>query len=191
MVTTQRSAWILCSLDSPPSIPFFCTISQIEGSLSLLLILRKPDADLVLLCLLKSFWFWTSFSSLIFLYFWVSLPPSLCICPASYKKPHPSSLYADQANFLSSFTSQLDHLFHKFFSNAGFVCSCSRLLKHHPCQVVVQSLSHVCFFVTPWTACSTPGFPVLHISWSFLKLMSIELIMPSNHLSTVISYNIL
>ena len=30
--------------------------------------------------------------------------------------------------------------------------------------------------------CSTPGFPVLHISWSFLKLMSIELVMPSNHL---------
>ena len=31
--------------------------------------------------------------------------------------------------------------------------------------------------------CSTPGFPgVLHYSWSLLKLMSIELMMPSNHL---------
>ena len=30
--------------------------------------------------------------------------------------------------------------------------------------------------------CSTPGFPVLHISWSLLKLMSIESVMPSNHL---------
>ena len=29
---------------------------------------------------------------------------------------------------------------------------------------------------------STPGFPVLHISQSLLKLMSIELMMPSNHL---------
>ena len=30
--------------------------------------------------------------------------------------------------------------------------------------------------------CSTPGFPVLHISRSLLKLMSIESVMPSNHL---------
>ena len=28
--------------------------------------------------------------------------------------------------------------------------------------VVVQSLSHVRLFATPWTACSMPGFPVLH-----------------------------
>ena len=28
--------------------------------------------------------------------------------------------------------------------------------------VVVQSLSHVRLFATPWTACSVPGFPVLH-----------------------------
>ena len=45
---------------------------------------------------------------------------------------------------------------------------------------VVQSLSHIrlCYLVT----CSTPGFPVLHISWSVLKLISIEPMMPSNHL---------
>ena len=30
--------------------------------------------------------------------------------------------------------------------------------------------------------CSTPGFPVLHYSLSLLKLMSIELVMPSNRL---------
>ena len=30
--------------------------------------------------------------------------------------------------------------------------------------------------------CSTPGFPVLHHLWSLLKLMSIELVMPFNHL---------
>ena len=31
--------------------------------------------------------------------------------------------------------------------------------------------------------CGTPGFPVLHcISWSLLRLMSIESVMPSNHL---------
>ena len=46
--------------------------------------------------------------------------------------------------------------------------------------VVVQLLSHV--FVTPWTACSMPGFPVLHISQSLPKLMTIESAVPSNHL---------
>ena len=30
--------------------------------------------------------------------------------------------------------------------------------------------------------CSTPGFPVLPVSWSLLKLMSTESVMPSNHL---------
>ena len=30
--------------------------------------------------------------------------------------------------------------------------------------------------------CSTPGLPVHHHSWSLLKLMSIESVMPSNHL---------
>ena len=30
--------------------------------------------------------------------------------------------------------------------------------------------------------CSMPGFPVLHNSQSLLKFMSIELVMPSNHL---------
>ena len=30
--------------------------------------------------------------------------------------------------------------------------------------------------------CSTPGFPVLHYLLDLLKLMSIELVMPSNHL---------
>ena len=47
--------------------------------------------------------------------------------------------------------------------------------------VVVQSLSGVQLFATPWTeACqATPSFT---ISWSLLKLTSIELVMPSNHL---------
>ena len=44
---------------------------------------------------------------------------------------------------------------------------------------VVQSLSHVCLFATPWT----PAFQVslsFTISCSLLKLMSIESVMPSN-----------
>ena len=45
----------------------------------------------------------------------------------------------------------------------------------------VQSLSCVQLFVTPWTAAHQP-FLSITSSWSLLKLMSIELVMPSNHL---------
>ena len=45
---------------------------------------------------------------------------------------------------------------------------------------VVQSLSYVCLFATPWTACQASLSST--ISWSLLKLMSIELVMSSNHL---------
>ena len=47
--------------------------------------------------------------------------------------------------------------------------------------LIVQSLSRVHLFATPWpTACQAPlSFTV---SWSLLKLMYIESVMPSNHL---------
>ena len=44
----------------------------------------------------------------------------------------------------------------------------------------VQSLSSVQLFETPWTACQASLS--ITSSWSLLKLMSIELVMPSNHL---------
>ena len=44
---------------------------------------------------------------------------------------------------------------------------------------VSQSLSHVQLFVTPWTAARQPSL-FFTISWSWLKLTSIELVMPSN-----------
>ena len=45
----------------------------------------------------------------------------------------------------------------------------------------VQSLSHVQLFVTPWTAASQASLSITN-SWSLLKLMSIESVMPSNYL---------
>ena len=45
----------------------------------------------------------------------------------------------------------------------------------------VQSLSHVQLFVTPWTAACQASLSITN-SWSLLKLMSIELVMPFNHL---------
>ena len=48
-------------------------------------------------------------------------------------------------------------------------------------QFVVQSLSYVPLFATPWTAACQASLS-LTISWSLLKLMSIESVMLSNHL---------
>ena len=45
----------------------------------------------------------------------------------------------------------------------------------------VQSLSHVQLFATPWTAACQYSLSIT-TSWSLLKLMSIESVMPSNHL---------
>ena len=47
--------------------------------------------------------------------------------------------------------------------------------------IVVQLLSHVQLFATPWTTSHQASLPFT-ISQSLLKLMSIELVMPSNHL---------
>ena len=46
----------------------------------------------------------------------------------------------------------------------------------------VQSLSHIWLFATPWTA-ARQAFLSITNSWSLLKLMSIESMMPSNHLN--------
>ena len=50
-----------------------------------------------------------------------------------------------------------------------------------PLRLVVQSLSHVWLFATPWTAAPQASLSFT-ISWSLLKLMSLESVMPSNHL---------
>ena len=47
--------------------------------------------------------------------------------------------------------------------------------------VMVQLLSHVQLFVTPWTA-ACQAFLSFSVSGSLHTLMSIELVMPSNHL---------
>ena len=59
-----------------------------------------------------------------------------------------------------------------------------QMLPHHWGRVtfvVVQSLSHVLLFVTVWAAAHQP-FLSFTISLSLLRLMSIESVMPPNHL---------
>ena len=45
----------------------------------------------------------------------------------------------------------------------------------------IQLLSRIRLFVTPWTTAHQASLSITN-SWSLLKLMSIELVMPSNHL---------
>ena len=49
---------------------------------------------------------------------------------------------------------------------------------YYQLTLLFSLLSCVRLFGTSWT----PGFPVFAVSWSLLKLTSIELLMPSNHL---------
>ena len=59
-------------------------------------------------------------------------------------------------------------------------------IQNHP--VVIQSLSRVRLFVTSWTAAGQVSV-AFTISWSLIKLMSIESVMPSNHLSLCIPFS--
>ena len=49
-------------------------------------------------------------------------------------------------------------------------------------SVQFSSVTQLCPTLCNPINCSTPGFPVITNSWSLLKLMSIESVMPSNHL---------
>ena len=60
--------------------------------------------------------------------------------------------------------------------------SCSAMSSNYSTHtVVVQSLSHVRLFLTPWTAARQASLSFT-ISQSLFKFISVELVMPSNHL---------
>ena len=52
---------------------------------------------------------------------------------------------------------------------------------NRPLLSSIQSLSHVRLFVTPWTTAHQASLSITN-SWSLPKPMSIESVMPSNHL---------
>ena len=63
------------------------------------------------------------------------------------------------------------------------VYTCNCLITQH-CKSTISSaqwLSHVQLFATPWTAACQASLSITN-SQSLLKLMSIKLVMPSNHL---------
>ena len=65
-----------------------------------------------------------------------------------------------------------------FFYGHVVVIFCLMIIKKN---VVVQSLSRVWLFVTPWAAARQTSLSFT-ISQNLLKLLSIESVMPSNHL---------
>ena len=85
-----------------------------------------------------------------------------------------------QADFLTTGPSgkSLSNSFHKLIAVLVFLGSWN---VPSVSTVVVQLLGHVQLFVTPWTTAPQVSLSFA-ISWSLLKLMSIELVMPSNHL---------
>ena len=63
----------------------------------------------------------------------------------------------------------------------SFRCTVKWISHAYTYVVVVQSPSHVWLFMTPWTAACQASLSITN-SQSLLKLMSIESVMPSNHL---------
>ena len=67
----------------------------------------------------------------------------------------------------------------------SFFFLCLRLIEWGLSHIIkdqsVQSFSHGQLFATPWTAVRQASLFITN-SWSLLKLMSIESVMPSNHL---------
>ena len=58
----------------------------------------------------------------------------------------------------------------------------------HPDHLSVQLLSRVRLFVTPWIAARQASLSIT-ISWSSLRLKSIESVMPSSHLILVVPFS--
>ena len=83
-------------------------------------------------------------------------------------------------------TSKVSNVAHVTRKWVGFLLQCgavslfASVVTNYRCYCF-QSLSRVRLFATPWTA-ARQVFLSFTISQSFFKLMSIELVMPSNHL---------
>ena len=65
-----------------------------------------------------------------------------------------------------------------------------KILAHSPFpwESSVQSFSCVRLFATPWTAAHQASLSIINF-WSLFTLMSIELVMPSNHLFSDILFS--
>ena len=119
---------------------------------------------------------------------WVS-----CIAGRFYHLSHQRSLHKIYLTPLHKIASCLIYYacsFHLFLvtrmyapksrSLCQFICWCIWGVRNS-LSVQFSQLSHVRLFVTPWTT-ARQAFLSITNSWSLPELMSIELVMPSNHL---------
>ena len=67
-------------------------------------------------------------------------------------------------------------------SSSDITTLTSFTVRYHEFAVHFSSFSQLCPTLCDPMDCSTPGLPSTTNSWSLLKLMSIESVMPSNHL---------
>ena len=107
-----------------------------------------------------------------------SLSPSLSLLlclsiSLSLTSPFPWFLSASVSGFIPTWL-HLYPLLNQELSSAPFLVSTTVVF-------VVQLLSHLQLFVTPWTA-ARQALQSFTISRSLLKLVSIESVIPSNHL---------
>ena len=79
----------------------------------------------------------------------------------------------------TSETSHCSFIFHLSFP--GHTFSMGTCISVERSFSSVQSLSRVRIFATPWTVACQASLCITN-SWGLLKLMSVELVMPSNHL---------
>ena len=86
-------------------------------------------------------------------------------------------LYLQNGNYLVCHLASQGWLTHKSMEDGNFSAVTGKTLY----IAVVQSLSCVQLFATPWTAAHQASLFFI-ISQSLLKLMSIKWVMPSNHL---------
>ena len=68
------------------------------------------------------------------------------------------------------------------YSHILFIYTHAHTFTHHLYTFVVQSVICVQLFATPWTACSTPGFPVFH---HFPELAQTQVYIPSKKIRNV------
>ena len=87
------------------------------------------------------------------------------------------NLYARQEATLQPYTEQpTGSKLGKEYNKGCIYCYPANLTSMQSCCSGAQS----CLFVTPWTAARQASLSFI-VSWSLLKLMSIELMMPFNH----------
>ena len=98
-------------------------------------------------------------------------------CPLSrWCHPTISSSVVPFSSCLQSSPASGSFLMSQFFTLGGQSIS----LKNPKC--LPSEVTQLCLTLCDPMDCSTPGLPVHHHSWSLPKLMSVESMMPSNHL---------